>query len=95
MRAHGAAVLISIPHPDAQVTFSALSFPRMERRVLGSEYGSCYPFDDFSMILDFHRQGRRPLEKLISHRLRLDEINAAFGLMADQASRRVLLDLRQ
>ena len=94
-RARGAAVLISIPHPDAQVTFPALSFPRMERRVLGSEYGSCVPHYDFPMILDLHRQGRLPLEKLISHRIKLEEINDAFALMKELASRRVLLDLRQ
>jgi len=32
---------------------------------------------------------------LISHRLKLDEVNDAFALMKDHASRRVLLDLRQ
>ena len=78
-----------------RATFPALSFPRMERRVLGSEYGSCVPLYDFPMILDLHRQGRLPLEKLISHRLKLDDVNDAFALMKDHASRRVLLDLRQ
>ncbi len=94
-RARGAAVLISILHPEAQVTFPALSFPRMERRVLGSEYGSAFPPHDFPLILDLHRQGVLPLEKLISHRMRLDDVNDAFELMKQGGSRRVLLDLRQ
>lgn len=92
-RSRGAAVLVTINHPDAIVAFPALSFPRMERRVLGSVYGSSYPPRDFPLILDLHRQGRLPLERLISHRLPLDEIGAAFDLMHDGATRRVLLDL--
>lgn len=94
-RARGAAVLISIQHPDAKLTFPALPFPRMERRVIGSVYGSAFPPHDFPLILDLHRQGRLPLEKLISHRLPLDEVNAAFDLLQQGAARRILLDLRQ
>ena len=93
-RARGAAVLIGIPHADAVVEFPALSIPRMERRVLGSIYGSSYPPQVFPQILDLHRQGRLPLEKLISHRLPLDQVNEAFDLMAQGSARRVLLDLR-
>ncbi len=93
-RARGAAVLISILSPDAVVSFPALPFPRMERRVLGSEYGSAFPPHDFPLILDLHRQGRLPLEKLISHRVSLDQVNEAFALMREGGARRVLLDLR-
>ena len=39
-RARGAAVLIGIPRADAELQLPALSIPRMERRVLGSIYGS-------------------------------------------------------
>lgn len=93
-RARGAAVLIGIPAADAVLTLPALPFPRMERRVLGSIYGSAYPPRDFPLILDLHRQGRLPLERLISHRLPLEDVNAAFDLMAEGGARRVLLDLR-
>jgi Zn-dependent alcohol dehydrogenase len=48
----------------------------------------------FPQILDLHRQGRLPLENLISHRLPLDQVNEAFDLMAQGSARRVLLDLR-
>jgi Zn-dependent alcohol dehydrogenase len=94
-RARGAAVLIGIPAADAVLTLPALPFPRMERRVLGSIYGSAYPPNDFPLILDLHRQGRLPLERLISHRLPLDEVNEGFALMRAGSARRVLLDLRE
>jgi Zn-dependent alcohol dehydrogenase len=92
-RARGAAVLIGIPHADAVLELPALSIPRMERRVLGSIYGSSYPPQVFPQILDLHRQGRLPLERLISHRLPLGDVEQAFALMRDGDARRVLLDL--
>ena len=93
-RVRGAAVLIGIPRADAIVSFPALALPRMERRILGSIYGSSYPPEMFPQLLELHRQGRLPLEKLISHRLPLDRANEAFELMHQGASRRVMLDVR-
>ena len=46
-RARGAAVLIGIPRADAVLPLPALPIPRMERRVLGSIYGSSRPERDF------------------------------------------------
>ena len=42
-RARGAAVLIGIPRADAVLALPALPIPRLERRVLGSVYGSARP----------------------------------------------------
>ena len=42
-----------IPREDAVVSLSALSIPRMERRVLGSLYGSSRPERDFVLTLTF------------------------------------------
>ncbi len=57
-RNRGAAVLIGIPRADAVLTLPALTIPRMERRVLGSIYGSTKPERDFSHALDLYRDGR-------------------------------------
>jgi Zn-dependent alcohol dehydrogenase len=92
-RARGAAVLIGIPREDAVLTLPALSIPRLERRVLGSIYGSSRPERDFRLTLDLYRRGRLPLDALISHRLRLGEIDQAFGLMRSGKALRVVLDL--
>ena len=92
-RARGAAVLIGIPHADAVVELPALQIPRRERRVLGSIYGSSRPERDFPRILDLYRRGRLPLDRLISHRLPLDEVDCAFELMQSGAALRVVLDL--
>ena len=92
-RARGAAVLVGIPRADAELRLPALSVPRMERRVLGSLYGSTQPARDFPTILALYRSGRLPLDRLISHRLPLDEAEAAFALLRSGSARRVVLDL--
>jgi alcohol dehydrogenase len=92
-RPHGAAVLIGIPREDAVLELPALSIPRMERRVLGSIYGSSRPERDFPLTLDLYRRGRLPLDRLISHRLPLDEVEHAFELLRSGAALRAVLDL--
>ena len=92
-RARGAAVLIGIPRNDAVLTLPARSIPRMEKRVLGSIYGSSKPERDFPQILDLYRAGRLPLDRLISHRLPLDEVERGFELMHSGDALRVVLDL--
>jgi Zn-dependent alcohol dehydrogenase len=92
-RARGAAVLAGIPRADAELHLPMLSIPRMERRVLGSIYGSARPDRDFPLILELYRNGRLPLDRLISHRLPLDDVEAAVNLVRRGEAVRAVLDL--
>lgn len=92
-RARGAAVLIGIPRADAVLPLPAITIPRRERRVLGSIYGSSRPERDFGLTLDLYRAGRLPLDRLVSHRLPLEEIARGFELMQSGEALRVVLDL--
>jgi Zn-dependent alcohol dehydrogenase len=92
-RPRGAAVLIGIPHENAVLELPALTIPRMERRVLGSLYGSSFPERDFPLTLDLYRRGRLPLDRLVSHRLPLEEVGRGFELMRSGEALRVVLDL--
>jgi S-(hydroxymethyl)glutathione dehydrogenase/alcohol dehydrogenase len=92
-RRRGAAVAVGIPHQDDVVTLPALTLPRMERRVLGSIYGSARPERDFPLILDLFMRGRLPLDRLISHRLPLDGIGEAFDLVSTGAAVRAVIEL--
>ena len=49
--------------------------PRLERRILGSIYGSARPDRDFPPLLDLYRRGRLPLDRLISARLPLEAVD--------------------
>jgi Zn-dependent alcohol dehydrogenase len=91
-RTRGAAVLIGIPTADTIVPLPALTIPRMERRVLGSIYGSARAERDFPRILDVYRSGRLPLDRLVSHRLPLEGVERAFALMTSGEALRVVLD---
>jgi len=92
-RPRGAAVLIGIPAADAEVSLPALSIPRMERRVLGSVYGSARPERDFPRLLSLYRRGRLPLDRLVGARLPLEAIDDAFGRLRDGSPGRVVLDI--
>lgn len=92
-RKRGAAVMAGIPRPDAEFSVPALSIPRMERRVLGSIYGSARPDRDFPLILDAYRRGRLPLERLISHRLTLDEVGSGVDAVRSGDATRVVIEL--
>jgi alcohol dehydrogenase len=92
-RPRGAAVLVGIPREDAVLPLPALSIPRMERRVLGSLYGSSRPERDFVTIIELYLRGLLPLDRLISHRLPLGEIEQAFELLRSGSALRVVLDL--
>jgi alcohol dehydrogenase len=93
-RPRGAAVLVGIPRGDAVLSLPALSIPRSERRVLGSIYGSSKPERDFPQALALYRDGRLPLDRLVSHRMRLEEIAGAFDVMSRGDALRVVLDLQ-
>lgn len=92
-RPRGAAVLIGISRADAVLPLPAATIPRSERRILGSIYGSSKPERDFPITLALYRAGRLPLDRLVSHRLGLDDVDRAFELMQSGDALRVVLDL--
>jgi alcohol dehydrogenase len=92
-RARGAAVLIGIPAEDAVLPLPALQIPRLERRVLGSVYGSARPERDFPALLALYERGRLPLDKLVARRLPLDAAEEAFDILRGGSALRVVLEM--
>ena len=86
-------MLVGIPAADATITLPALPIPRMERRILGSIYGSTRPERDFPALLELYLRGRLPLDRLVSERMPLDSVQDAFAAMRGGAALRVVLDL--
>ena len=70
----GMAVLIGIP--GNEMTLDPRLFMMHQRQFRGS-LGATYPETDFPMYLRWHREGKFPLDKLITRRYKLDEINEA------------------
>jgi Zn-dependent alcohol dehydrogenase len=91
-RPRGTAVLIGIPREDAFIPVPAVGIQGGERRIIGSVYGSAKPEYDFPRILELYRAGRLPLDRLVSHRLPLEQIGRAFELMSSGEALRVIID---
>jgi Zn-dependent alcohol dehydrogenase len=70
----------------------AVSLAAEERTVKGSYMGSAVPSRDIPRYVALYRNGRLPVDRLLSHRLRLDEINAGFDrLRRGEAIRQVVM----
>jgi len=54
-----------------------------ERTLKGSYIGSCVPRRDLPNFVGLFRAGRLPVDKLLTHRLRLDEINEGFDRLRE------------
>ena len=90
-RRGGTTVTAGLPPPTASFAIPGVNLVAEERTVKGSYIGTCVPVRDIPRYLDLYRQGRLPVDKLLSGRLALDEINDGFDRLHDgQAVRQVV-----
>ncbi|MFG1694895.1 zinc-binding dehydrogenase [Nonomuraea sp. NPDC049309] len=80
-RRGGTTVVVGAGSADDPVTFSAAELFATERRLVGCLYGSGDVRTDFARLLRLWRAGRLDLEGLISRRITLDGVGAAFEAM--------------
>ncbi|MEX2566260.1 MAG: zinc-dependent alcohol dehydrogenase family protein [Cyclobacteriaceae bacterium] len=78
----GTTITGALPHPDARLSILPLNLVGMEKTLKGSYLGSCVPKRDIPNYLELYKNGRLPVEKLISHRISLAQINQGFDRMA-------------
>ena len=93
IRRGGTAVVVGMAPTGAEIPIPA-TIPGDEKTVKGSFYGSTRPRVDFPRLVDYYLSGRLPLDKIISRRYRLDEINEAFAALArgDNARGVIVMD---
>ncbi|MEI7890181.1 MAG: zinc-binding dehydrogenase [Actinomycetes bacterium] len=88
----GTTVTVGLPDPSEVLKFPAVSLVTEERTLKGSYLGSANPREMLPRLFDDWSQGNFPLERLISHRLTLDEINEGFDrLAAGTAVRQIIV----
>jgi Zn-dependent alcohol dehydrogenase len=85
-RPGGMVVAVGVPPEGAKIELPASELVRSEKVVTGTFYGSSRPLHDVPMILGLYREGRLPLDKLVTRRYRLEDVNLA---LADMTSGRV------
>ncbi|EIE49979.1 alcohol dehydrogenase [Salipiger aestuarii] len=73
----GTTVTAGLPHPDARMSLNALQLVAEERSLRGSYIGSCVPQRDLPRMFSLYTQGKLPVEKMLTHRLKLADINRA------------------
>lgn len=81
IRPGGTLVLAGLSAMGTGTNLPAAIITRQEKTIKGSYYGSVHPRRDFPMLLDLYRAGRLDLDRLVSRRYRLDQINEAFAEM--------------
>jgi S-(hydroxymethyl)mycothiol dehydrogenase len=77
----GTVVLVGVPTPDMRLDMPLLDFFSHGGSLKSSWYGDCLPERDFPTLIDLYLQGRLPLEKFVSERIELGDIEEAFHKM--------------
>ena len=91
-RRGGTTTTVGLPDPSQTLSISAVSLVAEERTLRGSYLGSSVPSRDLPRFIDLHRQGKLPVERLLTHRLSLDEVNEGFDrLAAGEAVRQAIV----
>jgi Zn-dependent alcohol dehydrogenase len=78
------------PH-DADVQLRGQVTSVFEHRIQGALFGSCNPFRDIPMLQRMHEEGQLELDRLISKRYALEEINEGYRAQAAGETIRGLL----
>jgi S-(hydroxymethyl)glutathione dehydrogenase/alcohol dehydrogenase len=74
------AVVVGVAKPDDMMMIPALSLLQ-EKTLKGSIYGSARPSVDMPRLLELYMNKKLKLDELVSRRIKLEEINAAFEWM--------------
>ena len=91
VRRGGTVVAVGLPPEGTTADLPAEALPRDEKIVTGSFYGSCRPQIDMPLVIDLFMEGRLPLDRLVSRRYALEELNDAFAAMnAGEVARAVV-----
>jgi len=89
----GTTVTAGLSHPEDQFQIQHVGLVAEERTLKGSYIGSCVPLRDIPRFISLYQQGRLPVDRLLSDRLGLDDLNAGFDRLASGHTVRQILML--
>ena len=90
-RRGGETVTAGLPHPQKTMSFAPVQLVGEERTLKGSYLGSCVPLRDIPIYIDLYRAGKLPVDRLMSDKVKLDDINEAFDRLASGATVRQVI----
>jgi alcohol dehydrogenase len=91
----GRTVTVGLPSPSEFATVSPLRLVSEGRSIIGSYLGNCVPARDLAIFVDMWRAGRLPVERLISARLAIGQINEAFDALERGDALRQIIEFPQ
>lgn len=91
-RRGGTTITAGLPHPKAMLSIPAVTLVAEERTLKGSYIGSGVPSRDIPRFLNLYRRGKLPVDKLLTHRMKLDDINEGFDRLADGSAVRQIVE---
>jgi len=77
----GTLVQVGVPDPTMTIELPMIEFFGRGGALKPSWYGDCLPTRDFPMLIDLYLQGRLDLDRFVSERIGLDDIEDAFHKM--------------
>jgi S-(hydroxymethyl)mycothiol dehydrogenase len=77
----GTVVLVGVPRPDMTIELPFIEVFGRGGALKSSWYGDCLPSRDFPMLISMYQQGRLDLERFVSERITLDDVEEAFHKM--------------
>jgi len=91
-RRGGTTITAGLPPPTQMVPIPQTNLVAEERTIKGSYIGSCVPVRDLPRYIALYRQGRLPVDRLLTGRLPLEDINAGFDRLNEgKAVRQVVV----
>jgi len=91
-RRGGTTVTAGLPPPTATLALSPVNLVAEERTLKGSYIGTCVPSRNIPRYIELFRQGRLPVDRLMTGKLELEDINRGFDLLHEgKAVRQVVV----
>jgi alcohol dehydrogenase len=91
-RRGGTTVTAGLPPPGAALPLPAVTLVAEERTLKGSYIGTCVPSRDLPRYIALYRQNRLAVDRLMSGKLKLEEINLGFDRLHEgKAVRQVIV----
>jgi alcohol dehydrogenase len=87
----GKTITAGLPHPSKMMQLAPVKLVAEERTLQGSYLGSCIPSRDIPAYIALYQSGRLPVDKLMTHKLTLNDINLGFERLANgEAIRQII-----
>jgi alcohol dehydrogenase len=82
-RRGGTTITAGLPNPSATWAMPSTHLVAEERTIKGSYIGTCVPSRDLPRYIELYQQGKMPVKRLMTHKIKLDEINEGFDRLAE------------